>query len=572
MAEIPIGGAGGLAAAGKPPAAAGPALPLSSEAASADSKITPPEEAPALGAGGSSPAAAAPGTDNGLGVGKGSGVGKAAGAAAAIPAAGVAGQAIVMAMFINYLKGMMMSLAALASNLWGLAMGLALSAGKAVLGVVMGIGTAVSGAVGGTISAVAAGVTSAVSAVAIGTLLVVGVVTGVGGDNALALKDGALDCGVTATSALNKIDGSDGAIDAQTLANAKTIYGVLGAWGMPDENIAGIIGNWDAESKVDPTSVQGFFSSPQVMSEEKLNASTDTDNGIGLGQWTFGRNSALRTYAEGHEVNWWTLETQLGFMISAAEGSNATIVKGMIETSQGTPVSAAMYFHDEWERSADTPAMAQRRGEMATKWMGMFGGWFKNKALADSILAQAGTTVTGANTVRAAAVRSDCIGVGEAPTYLADGNAPGPWGGYLNGKIAAHELSAIPWSDLGPMFLRPDATESLGQLNTAFKSEFGHNLPINSAYRDYAGQVEARNNWCAMGSCQNAAPPGTSNHGWALAVDIGTKSHQVIGFDSAEYRWLKKNAGRYGWVHPAYMEPGGSGPLEAWHWEYYGVA
>lgn len=153
----------------------------------------------------------------------------------------------------------------------------------------------------------------------------------------------------------------------------------------------------------------------------------------------------------------------------------------------------------------------------------------------------------------------------------ADGTAPGAWGGYGNGRIPQGQLAPIPWSDLGPLYLRPDAAAALAAMNEAFRTEFGYDLPINDAYRDYAGQVDAQQYWCARRACGNAAEPGTSNHGWALAVDVGTQSHQTISYSSATYRWLKANAGRYGWVHPPEMEPGGGGPQEAWHWEFYGL-
>jgi LAS superfamily LD-carboxypeptidase LdcB len=61
--------------------------------------------------------------------------------------------------------------------------------------------------------------------------------------------------------------------------------------------------------------------------------------------------------------------------------------------------------------------------------------------------------------------------------------------------------------------------------------------------------------------------PGTSNHGWGLAVDLGG-----IGglgqFDRPGYRWLQEHAGAHGWHHPRIMEPGGGGPQEPWHWEF----
>jgi hypothetical protein len=366
------------------------------------------EDAPALGAGGTSEAAN--GDDDTADVKRGpSTQTKAAAAAAAVPVAGAAGQLIVLMMFLNWLKGLLMNLLALLGNLWNLLIGLALAIGKAVLGAVMGFGAGVSAAVGGAISATAAGVVSFAAGGMVAVLVVVTIVASVASGDNLAQKDTVQQqCSVTAQTALDKVTGSDGDVDAATLSNAQTIYSVLKGWGMPDENIAGIIGNWDAESGIDPTSVQGDFNTPQAISAAKQTEATNTNNGIGLGQWTFGRNSALRTYATGHGLNWWNLATQLGFMVSSSEGGNADIVKTMITTSQGTPADAAYYFHDNWERSADTDAMKARRATYAEKWMGLFTGWSADQTLADSILAQAVTTVTGADTARAASIRSDC--------------------------------------------------------------------------------------------------------------------------------------------------------------------
>ena len=58
-----------------------------------------------------------------------------------------------------------------------------------------------------------------------------------------------------------------------------------------------------------------------------------------------------------------------------------------------------------------------------------------------------------------------------------------------------------------------------------------------------------------------AAVPGTSNHGWALAVDL-CGGINVAG--TAEWRWMTANAGRYGFVEDT--------PREPWHWVYRGGA
>jgi hypothetical protein len=91
--------------------------------------------------------------------------------------------------------------------------------------------------------------------------------------------------------------------------------------------------------------------------------------------------------------------------------------------------------------------------------------------------------------------------------------------------------------------------------------------PVNqSCYRDYDMQVWWRNFYCFFGSCDMAAVPGTSIHGWGRAVDFEDSGGELT-FASAGYRWLQAHAGEYGFVHPAWAEPGGSSP-EPWHWEH----
>ena len=86
--------------------------------------------------------------------------------------------------------------------------------------------------------------------------------------------------------------------------------------------------------------------------------------------------------------------------------------------------------------------------------------------------------------------------------------------------------------------------ESINSLNAmiAQAAKDGVTLRPISCYRDYAGQVAAREEWCARGACQMAAVPGTSNHGWGKAIDFRDQSGELT-FDSAGYAWLKTWAG-----------------------------
>jgi len=166
---------------------------------------------------------------------------------------------------------------------------------------------------------------------------------------------------------------------------------------------------------------------------------------------------------------------------------------------------------------------------------------------------------------RSVLVAGAVLGVGAAAGLSLSSPQPAAaWGGYKNGEIPASALSPIPWAPT--RLLQTNAREALSSLNGSFRSAFGRDLPINDAYRDYAGQQEARNYWCSRGACGNAAVPGTSNHGWGLAIDIGVG---ISDWRNSIYVWMKNNAPRFSWIHPGWAEPGGAHP-EAWHWEYVG--
>ncbi|MFE7508647.1 M15 family metallopeptidase [Promicromonospora sp. NPDC057488] len=125
-----------------------------------------------------------------------------------------------------------------------------------------------------------------------------------------------------------------------------------------------------------------------------------------------------------------------------------------------------------------------------------------------------------------------------------------------SGKLQKDQLARIPWA---PDFVvRADVLDGLIALDKAFQAEFGTHLTINSAYRSYASQEQLYDP-----SSPIAAPPGCSNHGLGLAVDIGGG---VETFDTPQYSWLKTHAEDHGWIHPAFAEPNGRVP-EPWHWQ-----
>jgi LAS superfamily LD-carboxypeptidase LdcB len=96
-------------------------------------------------------------------------------------------------------------------------------------------------------------------------------------------------------------------------------------------------------------------------------------------------------------------------------------------------------------------------------------------------------------------------------------------------------------------------------MSDAFAAAFGTPLCITDSYRSYAGQRDAYDRKPAL-----AAWPGTSNHGWGLAVDL---CGGVNSAGTAQWTWMNANAGRFGFVNPDWARSGAEKP-EPWHWEF----
>ena len=153
------------------------------------------------------------------------------------------------------------------------------------------------------------------------------------------------------------------------------------------------------------------------------------------------------------------------------------------------------------------------------------------------------------------ALKVECGNTVYPPSY--DGARS--WGGYPNGLIPPSALCPI---GVASHSLRCDAAAAYKAMSTAFAGAMGAPICITDSYRTYASQVRLYGQKPAL-----AAVPGTSNHGWGLAVDL---CGGIEKFGTAQYAWLKANAGRFGFLHPDWAEPG-RGREEPWHWEYAGT-
>ncbi|WP_430868564.1 D-alanyl-D-alanine carboxypeptidase family protein [Demequina aurantiaca] len=103
--------------------------------------------------------------------------------------------------------------------------------------------------------------------------------------------------------------------------------------------------------------------------------------------------------------------------------------------------------------------------------------------------------------------------------------------------------------------LRADAAVAFAALNEHYKSEFGHDICLSDSYRSLSNQYATKR---ARGYL--AATPGTSMHGWGIAVDLCSDSSS-----GASKAWLDDNAGIYGWANPVWAQ---TSKYEPWHWEF----
>ncbi len=162
---------------------------------------------------------------------------------------------------------------------------------------------------------------------------------------------------------------------------------------------------------------------------------------------------------------------------------------------------------------------------------------------------------------------------------------PAVLGGQSNGRLPSSILNSTPGLAGGPTVRLVEVAMRSWKALTAAASAAGHTLKATSAgdsYRSYplqqtvftqrytppvlAGRPFKTWNgqrWYQKPGTAQAAVPGTSNHGWAVAVDTGEESDGDTGtesLDAATLTWLTQHAPTYGWYWELASEP--------WHIRY----
>lgn len=129
----------------------------------------------------------------------------------------------------------------------------------------------------------------------------------------------------------------------------------------------------------------------------------------------------------------------------------------------------------------------------------------------------------------------------------------------VNGKIPTALLCGVPLAynakhSFAPgytvntrRYLNCSALAALNSLQVAFKKAFGHYATIDLTYRSYAEQQY----WWKKYGYPRAAYPGTSNHGYGVAIDFEEDDQpNIYSWGHAANKWLLAHGGAYGFNNP----------------------
>ena len=122
---------------------------------------------------------------------------------------------------------------------------------------------------------------------------------------------------------------------------------------------------------------------------------------------------------------------------------------------------------------------------------------------------------------------------------------------YQNGRIPAEALAPI---GRGNHRLAAPAAAAFTQLEAAAKRD-GITIGVTDSYRSYESQVDLARRKGLYSEGGLAAKPGTSDHGWGLALDLD--------LDPKAQAWMRAHGATFGFVEDT--------PREPWHWGFKGV-
>lgn len=253
------------------------------------------------------------------------------------------------------------------------------------------------------------------------------------------------DCAEDAEAALSSIH-LIGDPSEMELQNAKKIHSALRAYGMTNTHVAGVVGNFSAESNIDSSMIEAIYGERFSLGPKKqaalqnptghvenvvfpywaragvsLNKSAYSANdgkkyaGHGLGQWTGESARNLLDFARQQGLPWYSVDLQLIYMLSPnGDTSQRTYLKGWLEewtqSNPGTPSDAAYSFGAIWE--GNTHNMGGRKAS-AERWFVTLSEMEVDMSYGNTILSRAETAAAAAGSDGVAKALQDCAKVNE---------------------------------------------------------------------------------------------------------------------------------------------------------------
>ena len=354
-----------------------------------------------------------------------------AGATGAAASGAAALQALRL--FLQWLQAMASQVMAAAASLWA-----------SVVATAQAVVSAVATFTG--LSMIASAVVTSATVVVTVATVAVGVISNVSDLNDQRMSD-SLVCNPTTEVAPAVMEWADSGNSSLQKQDA-----IMKAWsffsemGVGPEVAAGILGNFSAESGVDPTGVETIYSEPYQIGPKKAAAQAAGFRveaidaaygrrfpavelvGLGLGQWSNTRNTQLLDYADARGLPWYDIGTQLAFMFEADSGKGTLM---SIVNDEGITIrEAATRFLDEWEipnakeRNRTYEARMNEAGRIAIEIQSME----VDVEYAQSIISQMNVETAVANSQRSAFLESDDCGdtVASHYNYAIDGTGVMP--------------------------------------------------------------------------------------------------------------------------------------------------
>ena len=231
--------------------------------------------------------------------------------------------------------------------------------------------------------------------------------------------------GIGVSSPFTSGSGSSGSIGE----NARRIYYLYDALGVPKVNISGILGNYTVENSIDPTTVETIYNEPYSIGPKKQAAQSDWDSftrntvftmydnqgtsisksaykasdgkyypGIAMNSATGEAARQLLEYANKMDMNWFSLELQLMFNLGLGGTKGVIQYEFMTKTwkkGEASPSEAAIIFGQKYEHSGISPTgtgilNSQKREAEATSWYNKMINWEPNLAYGYALIKKAG--------------------------------------------------------------------------------------------------------------------------------------------------------------------------------------